>query len=70
MRCARPNNVDKLLYRSGDRVQLDAVSWQLETDIFKAESGEPLSDHMPLAVRFTWSKRDGSAVLDRQLDAL
>ncbi len=65
VRCARPNNVDKLLYRSGDRVQLEAISWQLESAVFKSEEGEPLSDHIPLAVRFKWSKRDGGDVLLR-----
>lgn len=59
--CERPNNVDKILYRGSDLVDLSASAWRLETEIFKAEDGAPLSDHAPLAVDFTWSKRISSA---------
>jgi endonuclease/exonuclease/phosphatase family metal-dependent hydrolase len=56
-RCAKPGNVDKLLYRSSDRIQLDATSWKLESDVFKSDDGDALSDHAPLAVRFKWTRR-------------
>jgi endonuclease/exonuclease/phosphatase family metal-dependent hydrolase len=56
-RCERPNNVDKVLYRGSALVELNADAWRLESDVFKAADGEPLSDHAPLAVGFTWSKR-------------
>jgi endonuclease/exonuclease/phosphatase (EEP) superfamily protein YafD len=64
-RCERPNNVDKILYRGSDLVELHADAWRLETDVFQAADGEPLSDHAPLAVGFTWSKRAsaGAALL-------
>ncbi|HKU37637.1 MAG TPA: endonuclease/exonuclease/phosphatase family protein [Polyangiales bacterium] len=55
--CARPNNIDKLLYRSSEHVQLAADGWSLETAVFQTHAGTPLSDHAPLAVRFAWSKR-------------
>lgn len=53
--CARPRNVDKMLYRGSDRLKLEADSWRLETEVFQTEEGTPLSDHAPLAVRFSWS---------------
>jgi Endonuclease/Exonuclease/phosphatase family len=52
--CPRPGNIDKLLYRSSDRVKLAAESWHLPTDVFVSPDGMPLSDHDPLAVRFTY----------------
>ena len=55
--CERPNNVDKILYRGSERIDLSADAWRLETSVFRAEDGDPLSDHAPLAVSFTWSKR-------------
>lgn len=58
-RCERPNNVDKVLYRGSDLVELHADSWRLEADAFRTEDGDPLSDHAPVAVRFSWSKREG-----------
>jgi endonuclease/exonuclease/phosphatase family metal-dependent hydrolase len=57
VRCERPGNVDKLLYRGSDRIQLDAKSWKLETEVFKSKDGDALSDHSPLAVRFKWARR-------------
>jgi endonuclease/exonuclease/phosphatase family metal-dependent hydrolase len=52
--CPRPGNIDKLLYRSSDRVKVAAESWQLKADVFVSSDGMPLSDHDPLAVRFTY----------------
>jgi endonuclease/exonuclease/phosphatase family metal-dependent hydrolase len=67
VRCERPNNVDKILYRGSDLVQLDADSWRLEADAFRSESGEPLSDHAPVAVGFRWSKREGGGPFQETL---
>jgi hypothetical protein len=52
--CAVPGNIDKLLYRSSTSLNLQAESWQLESDEFVTPEGEPLSDHEPVAVRFRW----------------
>lgn len=52
--CQRPGSIDKLLYRSSDRVQITARSWDLPTDAFVSPDGMPLSDHDPLAVRFAY----------------
>lgn len=65
--CARPGNVDKVLYRGSERVELAAESWRLETDVFRSDQGAPLSDHAPLAVRFRWAKRDPHAALEAAL---
>jgi hypothetical protein len=67
VRCERPNNVDKLLYRGSDLLELDAESWQLERKVFQSESGEPLSDHTPVAVGFSWSKREGGGPIQDTL---
>ncbi|HEX2145233.1 MAG TPA: jacalin-like lectin [Glycomyces sp.] len=47
--------VDKILYRSGDHVKLDAGQYRNEHAAFRDDSGENLSDHYPLAVDFAWS---------------
>jgi endonuclease/exonuclease/phosphatase family metal-dependent hydrolase len=52
--CPRPGNIDKLLYRSSDRIKLEAKSWHLESEVFVSADGMPLSDHEPLAVRFSY----------------
>jgi endonuclease/exonuclease/phosphatase family metal-dependent hydrolase len=65
--CERPNNVDKVLYRGSDLLELDADSWQLERKVFRSESGDPLSDHTPVAVGFSWSKREGGGPIQDTL---
>ncbi|HMI90181.1 MAG TPA: endonuclease/exonuclease/phosphatase family protein [Polyangiales bacterium] len=55
--CEQPGSIDKLLYRSSDELELRAESWERESDVFVSSSGEPLSDHAPLAVRFSWSAK-------------
>lgn len=47
--------VDKVLYRSGDSVTLDAVSYRNEHSLFATADGTPLSDHFPIAVDFDWT---------------
>lgn len=52
--CADPDRIDKMAYRSGRGVELEAVSWGLALDEFRAPDGRPLSDHDAVAVDFTW----------------
>ena len=52
--CPSPGNIDKILYRSSAEVTLEAKSWSLETQKFETSDGLPLSDHEPLAMRFTY----------------
>ncbi|MFC4604094.1 endonuclease [Rhodococcus kronopolitis] len=47
--------VDKVLYRSGDRVDLEATGYRNEHTAFATEDGTPLSDHFPIGVDFAWS---------------
>ncbi len=56
--CGHPGNIDKVLYRSSSDVTLEAMSWDLETDVFVAPDGRPLSDHDPLAVHFRYHVAD------------
>lgn len=53
--CPEPGRIDKFLFRASDRLAIAPTSWRFERDVFISPDGEPLSDHDPLAVRFTWS---------------
>jgi hypothetical protein len=53
--CDGPGRIDKVAFRSGEGVDLEATSHAFRTDLFVDEAGEPLSDHDPLEVRFRWS---------------
>jgi endonuclease/exonuclease/phosphatase (EEP) superfamily protein YafD len=46
--------VDKVLYRDGDQVDLEAVEYRNDNAAFRDDSDEPLSDHYPIAVEFDW----------------
>ncbi len=52
--CPSPGRIDKIAFRSGGGVTLEALSHRFETDVFVDDAGEPLSDHDALAVRFAW----------------
>lgn len=47
--------VDKILYRSGDKVKLAATSYQYVPHLFQQENGNMLSDHNPVLVDFSWT---------------
>ncbi|MFD1813109.1 endonuclease/exonuclease/phosphatase family protein, partial [Rhodococcus gannanensis] len=47
--------VDKVLYRSGDRVTLEATGYRNDHSRFATDDGAPLSDHFPIAVDLDWS---------------
>lgn len=55
--CPQPGNIDKLLFRSSAQVTLRAESWSYEDHVFVTPDGNPLSDHLPVAVRLAWSTR-------------
>lgn len=52
--CPDPGSIDKIAYRDGVGVDLDAVSWAMPTERFRAPDGSDLSDHPPVVVRFDW----------------
>ena len=47
--------IDKFFFRSNDTLTLTPGYCQFETATFVTPGGEPLSDHDPLAVAFSWS---------------
>jgi endonuclease/exonuclease/phosphatase family metal-dependent hydrolase len=49
----RRESKDRLLFRSGRNIQLDAVSWSVPTT-FVDKQGVALSDHEPVAVTYLW----------------
>ncbi|WP_426573693.1 endonuclease/exonuclease/phosphatase family protein [Aquihabitans sp. McL0605] len=46
--------IDRIVYRSGKGVDLEATSQQLRTDRFVDADGQPLSDNPPVEVTFGW----------------
>jgi endonuclease/exonuclease/phosphatase family metal-dependent hydrolase len=52
--CSMPGNIDKVLYRSSSQLRLAPHSWVRDTQEFVTTDGEPLSDHAPVSVRFSW----------------
>jgi hypothetical protein len=53
--CPEPQRIDKFAFRSGDGVELEALSHRFLGDEFVDDAGEALSDHEPLEVTFRWS---------------
>ncbi|RSM09100.1 hypothetical protein CDV31_007867 [Fusarium ambrosium] len=62
--CAHPpkNNscevVDKVFYRSGKSVTLDAYKFNYDSDIFVMKDNSQPSDHSPLRVDFSWARKE------------
>ncbi len=56
--CPEPYRIDKMAFRSGRGVELEALSWRFAVADFASADGTPLSDHDPLAVRFRWLGTD------------
>ena len=51
--CPEPARIDRIFFRSGVGVRLQAESWQQHMGFFD-EAGVPLSDHDALWARFSW----------------
>ena len=56
--CGDPGRIDKILFRSGERVQLEARAWSVE-ERFVDEAGTALSDHEAIGGELHWSRVDG-----------
>ena len=52
--CPEPGAIDKIAYRSSTSVTLDALTHDFPRERFRTVTGEDLSDHPPLVVRFVW----------------
>ncbi|MEE2829075.1 MAG: endonuclease/exonuclease/phosphatase family protein [Myxococcota bacterium] len=52
--CPEPGHIDRVLFRSGQEVQLEALSWTNEPGFVDAE-GLPLSDHPAISAELRWS---------------
>ncbi len=52
--CAEPERIDRIFFRDGAGVALQAESWQQDMEFFDA-AGVPLSDHDALWARLSWS---------------
>lgn len=53
--CGDEARIDRVLFRSGERLTLTPRVWRLEPG-FADESGQPLSDHEPVFASFTWER--------------
>lgn len=51
--CGDVNRIDRVMYRSSAQVQLEALSWKLDTS-FVDSAGVALSDHEAVGVQFSW----------------
>jgi hypothetical protein len=54
--CDDETRIDKIAYRNGGGVELEATSHEFLAEQFVDADGEALSDHEPLAVDFTWRR--------------
>lgn len=51
LECAEPYNIDRIMYRNSPWVKIEPLRWHIPEG-FVNEKGEPLSDHLPVAVDF------------------
>lgn len=56
--CPEPDRIDKFAFRSNGGIELEPLSWTFEAERFVDQTGEALSDHDPLAVRWRWAAGD------------
>lgn len=54
--CPDTGRIDKIAFRSGKGVELEALRHRFHGDTFVDADGAALSDHEPLEVRFRWTR--------------
>ena len=54
--CPETDSIDKVAYRDGGDVHLEATSHDMPRERFTAPDGEDLSDHPPVVVEFSWER--------------
>ncbi|KAF1319912.1 Phospholipase d gamma 3, partial [Globisporangium splendens] len=47
--------VDKIMFRGNNHLKFNLESWSNENAAFLDSAGKPLSDHFPIAAKFSWS---------------
>lgn len=52
--CAEPGSIDKFAYRDSSTVDLTPLELDFPRDRFSTTTGDDLSDHPPLVVRWSW----------------
>ncbi len=52
--CDRDASIDKFAYRASSSVSLTPISIEFPEETFRSVTGEDLSDHPPLVVRWSW----------------
>ncbi|GEM_PF-614484 len=50
-------DVDRVIFRPGEGVNLEPLNWEKHIEDFRADSGEFLSDHHPVSVQFRLEER-------------
>src|SRR5688572_28414074 len=55
LKCAEPERIDRVMFRSSSSVAISVKSWAVETTFVDA-SGKELSDHEPVSVVLSLSK--------------
>ena len=53
--CEEPNRIDRIYFRSGSAVEIQAIEWRVAPEFVDGE-GMDLSDHDAIAARFRWAK--------------
>ncbi|MEP1123171.1 MAG: endonuclease/exonuclease/phosphatase family protein [Ilumatobacter sp.] len=56
--CPEPGRIDKVLYRSSEDIEITALEWRNDSEIFTRDDGAPLSDHDPVVVTFEVATTD------------
>jgi len=56
MKCAETERIDRVMLRSSSSLKLAAKSWAVDLTFVDSSTGEPLSDHEPVAVEISATK--------------
>ena len=56
MNCSEPNRIDRIYFRSGTQLDLEATGWAV-ADEFVDSQGVDLSDHNAISGTFRWAQR-------------
>jgi hypothetical protein len=59
LHCPEPTRIDRVFYRSSPQLSLSPRKWSIDRR-FVDEKGQPLSDHLAVAVEFAWTSQKPS----------